>query len=255
MKLSALGVALGLVAAACGGDSDDGRAGSVDSVDIELRLGGSSVGTIDVQGTSIDIVVVVPDGFRRGDVAPVLLALPPGGQSLDLTESVMAGVYETEAVARGWVVVSPAAPEGVLFFDGSESLIPGLLDAVETIAAPEGERFHVAGISNGGISAFRVAGADPDRFASLVVFPGFPRSEADTAALAGLVDIPVRMFLGGTDAGWIAPMETAAAEIEGLGGDVVLEIFPGEGHIIGSLNDGVRVFDELDAARSAASRP
>ncbi|MBV1894663.1 MAG: hypothetical protein KUG57_11480, partial [Ilumatobacteraceae bacterium] len=64
-----------------------------------------------------------------------------------------------------------------------------------------------------------------------------------------LTEIPVRMFAGGEDTGWVVPMEETAAELEELGGDVELEIFPGEGHIVGALRDGVRVFDELDSSR------
>ena len=49
---------------------------------------------------------------------------------------------------------------------------------------PEGGRFHVGGISNGGLSSFRVAVESPERFASLVVLPGF--------APIVLVGVPVR---------------------------------------------------------------
>jgi len=80
-----------------------------------------------------------------------------------------------------------------------------------------------------------------------VVFPGFPRTDADVANLAELADTPIGMFVGGNDPGWITPMQDAATALAELGGDVVLEIAPDEGHIIGSLSDGVRIFDELEA--------
>ena len=136
-----------------------------------------------------------------------------------------------------------------MYFEGSEALVPGLLDWVETWVRPEGGAVHLAGISNGGISAFRVAGENPERFASMVVFPGFPRSDDDRAALEGLADIPVSMFVGEDDTGWVEPMSDAATRLRELGGEVVFEIVPGEGHIISTLADGRRVFDELDAAR------
>lgn len=60
------------------------------------------------------------------------------------------------------MVVSPAAPGGELFFQGSERLVPGFLDWVETWVSPEGGAPHVAGISNGGISSFRYAAQNPE---------------------------------------------------------------------------------------------
>ena len=101
------------------------------------------------------------------------------------------------------MVVSPAAPDGIRFFDGSEALLPGFLDWVETWVTPEGGAPHVIGPSNGGISSFRYAIANPDRAQSVVVFPGFPRGDADRAALGNIADIPVRLYAGETDTQWV----------------------------------------------------
>ena len=81
------------------------------------------------------------------------------------------------------MVVSPVAPNGELYFEGSERLIPGFLDYVGMWVTAEGGGIHLSGISSGGISAFRVATQHPDRFRSLTVFPGFPRSDADMGGL------------------------------------------------------------------------
>lgn len=226
--------------------SDDGVASETE---LALSPGERAFGEVAVDGVTVEYIVLVPEGFRVGDTAPVLLALPPGSQDIGLATGTVRDIYQTEALARGWVVVSPAAPDGTLFFDGSERVIPGFLDFVESWVDPEGGAIHVSGISNGGISAFRVAGQNPERFRSLTVFPGFPRSDSDQAALENLSTIPVHLFVGERDAGWVAPMTDASDRLLGLGGDVTLEVFPDEGHIIGALSDGVRIFDELDAAR------
>ncbi|RLE23871.1 MAG: hypothetical protein DRJ50_05480 [Actinobacteria bacterium] len=261
-RWSVVVVGVMILAAGCGSDdsssesqatSQVGTVGESDlsAVDSSVQVvsGGLAEGQVSIDGAVVDYVTVVPDGFELGDEAPVLLAFPPGGQSLDQTRSLAANTYLAEAVGRGWVVVSPAAPDGQLFFQGSEVLVPGLLDWIDTWVTPENGQVHVAGVSNGGLSAFRVAGQQPERVASVVAFPGYPRSEEDVQALAGLTDIPVRMFAGETDTGWVEPMQQAEATLDELGGDVVLVVFPGEGHIIGALSDGVQVFDELDAAR------
>ena len=62
-----------------------------------------------------------------------------------MTRSVADQTYRGQAVARGWVVVSPAAPNGQLFFQGAEALVPELLDWIETWVTPESGRFHIVG--------------------------------------------------------------------------------------------------------------
>ena len=266
VRVAGLTLALVVVAAACGG-SDDGASNSSTDTSAEVASGDPvgtdligtdpaiipgelATGVLTLDGRTVEYVTVTPDGFERGDTAPVVVAFPPGGQDPELTRSVVEGTYRDEALARGWVVVSPAAPpDDSLWFEASEAMSSELLDWVQGWVVPEGDAFHIIGVSNGGLSTFRVAGDHPDRVKSIVVFPGYPRSDADREALGGLAGIPVRMFVGGEDATWIAPMEDTEAALLALDGDVELEIVPGEGHIIGSLGDGVRIFDELDAAR------
>ncbi len=103
---------------------------------------------------------------------------------------------------------------------------PSAMDSTPSIAAPvTGVCF--AGISNGGISAFRIAARYPERVASLVVFPGFARSSEDQAALAGF-DFPIAMFVGGNDPGWIEAMQTAARLLAASGRAVAFEVRDGE---------------------------
>lgn len=239
-----------LVVAGCGGGDEPDIEPAVASFPAPaVSAGDLATGQVQLDDTVVDYVTIVPEGFELGDSAPVVLAMPPGGQDLAVTAGVAESTYRTEAVARGWVVVSPAAP-GDLWFNGSERLTPALLDWIRSWVEPEGERVHLVGVSNGGISAFRLAARYGDAFASMLVFPGFPRTDADRAVLESVVaEIPVRMFVGADDTPWVAPMEEARDALLASGGDVTLEILPGEGHIIGALRDGVRIFDELDALR------
>ena len=66
----------------------------------------------------IEYVLVLPDHFDRTAPYPVLLALPPGHQSKQLVEAGLHLYREAEAKKRGWVVISPAAPEGESFWIG-----------------------------------------------------------------------------------------------------------------------------------------
>jgi len=244
-----------LVLTACASGSSDDATDQQSSASVPpptapaVEAGSVATGEVEIDGVTIQYVTTASADFELGSEAPLLLAFPPGPQGLDLTLSFVEGTYTSEAQRLGWVVVSPAAPDGTLFFQGSETLMPGFVDWVETWVTPEGGSPHVAGVSNGGISSFRYAALNPDRVRSIVAFPGFPRSEADRAALSEIVDVPIRLYVGGEDTAWIAPAQEAVVEFESLGGDIELTVFPGEGHIIDSTSDGVLIFEQLESFR------
>jgi poly(3-hydroxybutyrate) depolymerase len=214
----------------------------------EAPAGRSSQSATLSDGTALDYTIVVPSGYEAGSTVPVLLALPPGGQGQTEVDAGLDRYWAAEAERRGWVVVSPLAP-GELFFEGAERAIPELLAAVAARYPPEGGRFHLAGVSNGGKSAFRIAANDPELFASLLVLPGFP-DERDDAKLAGIAEqVAVTMYVGEDDRDWLDESRQAQADLEALGGRVSLTIVPGEGHIIESLS-GAELYDVLDAVRA-----
>lgn len=214
--------------------------------------GQSVLNSLEIDGTTLSFQLFVPRGFTPQSSAPVLLALPPGGQTARNVTETMQGVYIAEAARRGWVVVSPIAPGGVKFFEGSESLIPELMAEVMVMVLPEGGRPHLAGMSNGGISAFRIAGENPDNYASITVFPGFPQTGDDKRALRDLTDIPITLFAGSTDTAWVDAAEDTAERLEDLGANVTLQVVPGAGHLLQSLWQGDRLWDTFAAARLAA---
>lgn len=260
MKRTTLLVLFAVVAAACSGTAVDSASTTtsatttgiaVASADAptDLRPGEVNVRTISTSdGTQITFGLILPEGFDAAREYPVLLALPPGGQTVGLMTTVAQDTYLGEALARGWVVITPAAPDGVLFFQGSEKYIPELLDQTAWIK-PEGGRYHIAGVSNGGRSTFRIASLYPELFASVLVFPGFPVNPGDADSLADLAKIPVAMFVGENDPGWIGPMSETRDTLVSLGGTVTLDVRAGEGHIMSSLSDGVELFDFLDSVR------
>jgi predicted peptidase len=200
--------------------------------------------------TKIEYAVTTPPDFDAAKEYPVLLAMPPGGQDHDVTDQLMRSLWSEEARKRGWVVISPVAP-GQLYFDGAERYIPALLDATAKTYRPAGGKYYLAGISNGGLSAFRIILNTPERFRSLLVLPGVPPTDADKQKLAELKDIPVAMFVGENDSGWRAGSEETQRILTGLGGHATLELAPGEGHIIRSLT-GARLFDLLEQFRAGS---
>jgi pimeloyl-ACP methyl ester carboxylesterase len=258
-------VALALVAvagtSACSGDDDQGAAvteatattlpttvagaGGASETSAAADSGASSVvETFTVDGVDIDVVLVVPPGEPTD--TEVVFAFPPGGQDLELTKRIVEQIYAEQALARGWIVASPAAPNGELFYSGSDVLVPGLLEQLAERFQPHDGKFQLVGVSNGGLSAFRAARLAFDRFASISTYPGYPGSEEDREILDQLATIPVRLYVGGDDTGWRTPMEALEQELRDLGGDVQLTAYPGEGHIIEPLRDGEILFDNLD---------
>ena len=204
-------------------------------------------------GTRLRYALVLPRDFDPEQTYPALLALPPGGQDERMVEAGLSRYWGRQAAERGWLVVSPVAPKRVMFFVGSERYVPELLDHIRAHFKVEGGRFHLAGNSNGGRSAFRIALENPDAFVSLLALPGFPPSEEEFDRLDRLAGKPVRLFVGGNDRGWVAPMQRTRDVLAALGVDVTLTVLPEEGHVPPSL-DGGRFMDELTAVHALLSQ-
>jgi len=245
-------LALALLLTACSNDS--GTAGDTSATASTSPVIASGAPTrvtfTTADGTEIEYVLLVPEGREPGAPGKVLFAFPPGGQDIDLAERIVADRWQRAALERGYVVVSPAAPSTGLFFtDESAALVPELLDAIATEYPPEDGRFDLAGVSNGGLSAFAAAIATPERFRSLVVFPGNSPDGGDDPALARLDDLGVAMFVGANDNGWLEAARSTEATLASLGITVELTEVAGEGHIIESLT-GDELFDAIERVRT-----
>jgi poly(3-hydroxybutyrate) depolymerase len=198
-------------------------------------------------GRVLEYALILPDRFDKTTCYPVLLALPPGDQSKQL---VMAGLHlywEAQAKRRGWVVISPAAPEGTNFYSGAESELTNLLDEVSRSVVFEGGKVHLAGVSNGGLSAYRIITEYPARFLSLTVLPGVPPDERAFNRLGGLKGIPVAAFVGGEDSEWVRGSQETKQKLDDLGIENTLEVVAGAGHVVPL--DPVKLFDLLDRHR------
>ena len=248
-----------LLAAACGDSkSSSPSVASSPATAAATTTPGTGAASTDVQhltfttvgGTVIDYVLLVPPGRTTGQPGKVLFTFPPGGQDLDLTTRIVEDRWHDEALARDWVVVSPAAPSTGLFYDDpSAQLVPELLDKIGADYPPEGRRFDLAGVSNGGLSAFKAALTFPERFRSLVVFPGYSQDGGDDPNLSKLKGIGVSMFVGGDDTGWREASEQTEQTLKGLGYTVELHVIAGSGHIIESLT-GADLFDAIERVRA-----
>ena len=198
----------------------------------------------------LEYALVLPDGYEPTQSYPALLALPPGDQTRGMVENGLELYWAAEARRRGWIVISPAATGRELFVRGGEVELLELLDFMAEEHTIEGGVFHLAGVSNGGRAAFRLALAAPERFASLTVLPGFA-TEAERARLGRLAGLPVTFYAGGTDEAWVQESrDTRDALVAGGNNQTKLVVFEGEGHVPASAKPEL-LFPELEQHRAS----
>jgi hypothetical protein len=206
--------------------------------------------------TELNFVLLLPEIFDPSQSYPALLALPPGEQTMDQVEWGIDLYYKRQSIQRNWIVVSPAAVNGISYFAGSEVYIPMLLELVETEFNIEEDKWHIAGVSNGGVSAFHIAVLYPELFQSVTVFPGVPLEE-DKPQLDNLVDMPITMYVGAfDDLDLIEEMESTVQSLQDLGASVHYQKWANDGHVISSISsehlfdlfDGYRFQDSTQAA-------
>ena len=200
-------------------------------------------------GTVIKYAVILPDDYDEKEAYPVLLFAPPGAQNTGQVKWGLDYFGAAYAARRGWIVISPVAPRGKLFFRGAEQFIPELLDKLQKEYRVEDDRFFVAGCSNGGRSAFRFACLYPERFKAVVTFPGYPPTEEDFDNLDRLKGMQIRMFVGEQERPiWIKESKRTDNKLRELGIDCELHILSGEGHVLEGLAGG-KLFAILDSLR------
>jgi predicted esterase len=188
------------------------------------------------RGNQLDYHLSLPLAPLESEADKLMLAIPPGSQN-----HLEAAVYEIwlgTFQKAGWTTIIPVAPNEKLFFQGNESLIPPLLKHIEMQLGFKQARFGLLGISNGGISAFRLATLNAASFTKMVVIPGWPKP-ADAARLEKIQEIATHIIVGAEDNHWLAKGQEFAEKINASGGKASLEIVPDESH---------RVFASVDAA-------
>ncbi len=204
--------------------------------------------TTRIDGSTVQYEVVLPNGYDASRAYPAILAFGPGPQTADLDQRIVATTFRHEAERRGYIVVMPAAPEGQLFFQGGERIIPAFLRQILASYKIKDSKFRAAGLSNGGISAFEVASLYPQYFVSITAFPGyllFPTA----AHIAAISRMCIHMFVGQHDElGFDKPMQQEAVEFRARGMPLTYRVEEGQGHRIETLSGpgAARLFDQFD---------
>ena len=183
---------------------------------------------------------------------PVLLALPPGAQNRAMVAAGHQLYWQAEAERLGWTVISPIAPKDEMLRGENLDRVMQLVDHIEKTYEVEYGRVHVAGVSNGGRTALGLGLGYAERFASLSLLPGMEEG-VDEVKLAALARLPLAMYVGGEDAGWVEAMTEMASVLTGLGFPPArFTVFEGEGHTPESLT-GKTLFQTLESFRVSAA--
>lgn len=209
-----------------------------------------------VSGTSVHYKVILPANYDPAKTYPGVLAFGGGRQTMDIVERSIQRNWKDEAERRGYIIVLPAAPGGDLFFEGGERIFPEFLDEILKEYHIAGGKFHIAGISNGGISAFHIASLYPRYFLSITAFPGLHPEPTDKNIQA-ISKLCIYMHVGEFDQlGWTEPITRQANAFKQMGLNVHSTVEKGQKHRLETFaGEGAkRLFEHFEEAQKGCSQ-
>jgi len=212
---------------------------------------GVSEHTKQVAGATVHYKVVLPDGYDASKTYPGIIAFGGGPQTMDTVDGVLARNFQTEAEKRGYIVVAPAAPDGALFFEEGARIFPDFLKMILSDYKIENAKFHIAGVSNGGIAALHVAAANPQYFLSVTAFPGF-MWQSTPAKLQAISNMCVFMYVGENDGyRWHNEMKAEADYLRENGTVARYTVEKGQPHRLETLAgaNAVRLFQGFEETK------
>ena len=209
----------------------------------------------DFAGVTLYYKVITPKDYDPAKEYPAVIAFPGGAQTMPMVDGMIARNLAVQAQKRGYIVVVCAATAAGLFYEGGAVVFPAFLDKLLADYKIRGRKFHIAGISNGGLSAFHIAASYPKYFLSVTGFPGYLLDATDTrvAALQGMC---LNMHVGELDSGWLDTMQKQSMMFRDKGMKVRFTIERGQGHVMTTLEGAgaARLFDQFDEAARGCSR-
>jgi predicted esterase len=209
-----------------------------------------------VSGITVQYKVVLPGGYDPAKAYPAILAFGGGPQTMNTVDNVLNRNFRAEAEKRGYIVVAPAAPDEGLFFEEGARIFPEFLKMILADYKIEGNKFHIAGPSNGGIAALHVAAANPQYFLSVTAFPGY-MWEPSKAKLQAISKMCVFLYVGENDEYmWHAEMKKEAEFLRSGGTVARYTVEQGQPHRMETLagaNAG-RLFDGFEETKKGCSK-
>jgi poly(3-hydroxybutyrate) depolymerase len=201
-------------------------------------------------GLNLTYKVVLPDGFDPARPYPAVLVFTGGPQTLQMAGNTLEADWRREGERRGYLLFSPGTPDGSLFFEGADRVFPEFLDRILRDYRIAGNRLHVAGHSNGGLSAFHVAARYPQYFTTLTGYPGL-LDGPDQAKTGAIKPMCVFMHVGDRDSGWMPAMQEQAAMLKKQGFRIQIAVEKNQVHRLkaAEINLSARLFDEIESCK------
>jgi poly(3-hydroxybutyrate) depolymerase len=212
--------------------------------------------TREVGDTTVHYKVVLPDGYDAAKAYPAILAFGGGPQTMNTVDGILNRNFRELAEKRGYIVVAPAAPDDDLFFEEGARIFPEFLKMILADYKIQDDKFHIAGVSNGGISALHIAANNPQYFLSVTAFPGY-MWEPSAAKLQAISKMCVFMYVGELDPyRWHSEMKQEADYLRSRGTLARYTVEKGQPHRLETLAgaNAARLFDGFEETKKGCSR-
>jgi len=208
-----------------------------------------------IAATTVHYKVILPQGYDSAKAYPAVLAFPGGPQTMDMVEGTLERNWRAQAERLGYIVIIPAAPNGQLFFEEGAKVFPEFLVKLLGDYKILDNKFHIAGVSNGGLSAFHLAASYPQYFWSVTGLPGF-LLDPTPARVRALAKMCINMYAGGNDEDWLESEQKQAAQFRAQGLTVEFNEERGEGHVMRTLEGegAARLFKQFEQARHGCGK-
>jgi predicted peptidase len=205
--------------------------------------------TAEIAGMPLHYKIALPNNYDPQKTYPAILAFPPGSQTMDMVLTTLTQNWLPEYDKRGYIVIIPAAPLGRAFVGDGAKVFPEFLDQLLHEYKIRDSKFHVAGMSNGGRSAFHIAAMYPRYFWSVTGLPGFLPNPTPER-VAALANMCIYMHVGEFDTGWVEDVQEQAEMFRSRGYNVHFTIEKKEGHVMRTLAGpgSARLFDQIEAS-------
>lgn len=202
-----------------------------------------------IAGTTVYYKVILPKDYDAAREYPAVIAFPGGAQTMPMVDGMIARNLKLQADKHGYIVAVLSAPAAGRFYEGGAVVFPAFLDKLLADYKIRGGKFHIAGISNGGLSSFHIAASYPKYFWSVTGFPGYLLDATDQRVSA-LQEMCLNMHVGQLDAQWLDTMQAQAAAFRAKGMKVRFTVEKGQGHVMTTLEGpgAARLFDQFDEA-------
>ena len=204
-----------------------------------------------VVGTAtVHYEVVLPNGYDPARAYPTVLAFPGGSQTIDMVDATVERNWRLLGERLGYIVIVPEAPDGELFFEGVAKVFPEFMVKLLGDYKVLGNKFHIAGVSNGGLTAFHIASFYPQYFWSVTGLPGL-LLDAKPARVEALAKLCIYMYAGSEDTGWLNSEKKQTELFRAKGYAVEFSEEKGEGHVMRTLDGegAARLFKQFEQSR------